>query len=129
MFPHDFDFAGDLATRLALDLSGNHRSRGPESTRSSIKHVRKIHYKWQQSESLPIATWRRMERLISIERTMIFIEWTASQSSSRSSSIGRLAVDPPHDRGTVDRVIAIVHSPEAPSDGGEYSWKNSTIAV
>ena len=105
------------------------RSRGPESTRSSIKHVREIHYKWQQSESLPIATWRRMEHLISIERTVIFIAWTTSQSSSRSSPIRRLAMDPPHDRGTLDRVIAIVHSPKAPSDGGEYLRKNSTIAV
>ena len=106
------------------------RSRGPESTQSSIKHVRDIHYKWQQSESLPIATWRRMECLISIERTVIFIEWTVSHSSSRSSQIGRLAVDPPHDCGTLDRgAIETVYSPEAPSDGGECSRKNSTITA
>ena len=29
------------------------------------------------------------------------------------------AVDPPHDHGILDRVIAILHSPEAPSDGGK----------
>ena len=28
------------------------------------------------------------------------------------------AVDAPHDRGLLDRAIAIVHSPEAPLDGG-----------
>ena len=39
------------------------------------------------------------------------------------------AVDPPHDHGVLDRVIAIVHSPEAPSDGGEDSWKKPTIMV
>ena len=39
------------------------------------------------------------------------------------------AVDPHHDRGTLDRVIAIVHSPKAPSNGGENLRKNSTIAV
>ena len=34
--PTRFFIAGDVATRRALDLGGNHRSRGPESTRSSI---------------------------------------------------------------------------------------------
>ena len=38
-------------------------------------------------------------------------------------------MDPPHDRGAVDRGIAIVHSAEASSDGGEDSRQNSTIAV
>ena len=39
------------------------------------------------------------------------------------------AVDPPHDWGTLDQVIAIIHSPEAPSDRQDDSQKNSTIAV
>ena len=39
------------------------------------------------------------------------------------------AVDAPHDRGLLDRAIAIVHSPEAPSDGTEDSWKKSMIVV
>ena len=39
------------------------------------------------------------------------------------------AVDAPHDRGLLDRVIAIVHSPKVPSDGWEDSWKKSTIVV
>ena len=38
-------------------------------------------------------------------------------------------MDPPHDHGTLDQGIAIVHSAEAPSDGGEDSQKNPTIAV
>ena len=33
------------------------------------------------------------------------------------------------DRGIMDCAIAIVHSPEAPSNDGEDSRKNSTIAV
>ena len=33
--------ASDVATRRASDLGRNNRSRGPESTRSSIKHVLK----------------------------------------------------------------------------------------
>ena len=36
MFPHDFYVLGDVATWLASDLSGSHRSRGPESMRSAI---------------------------------------------------------------------------------------------
>ena len=38
-------------------------------------------------------------------------------------------VDPPHDRGILDLVIMIVHLLKAPSNGGEDSRKNSTIAV
>ena len=106
------------------------RSRGPKSMRSSIHHVRDIHYKWQQSESVPIPTWGRMECRISIERVVIFIKWTVSQSSSRSSQLGWLAVDTPHDCGTLDHgTIETVYSLEAPSDGRECSRKNSTITA
>ena len=38
-------------------------------------------------------------------------------------------MDPPYDRGTLDRGIAIVHSAEAPSDDEEDSRKNPTIAL
>ena len=87
-------FAGDVDAQRASDCSravGDQRKgvdRMDVSPRDrQIKHVRYIHYKWKQSESLPITTWRRMECPISIERTVIIIEWTASQSSSRSSQM------------------------------------------
>ena len=87
-------FAGDVDAQRASDCSravGDQR-KGVNCVDVSpcdrqIKHVRYIHYKWQQLKSLPIATWRRMECPISIERTVIFIEWMASQSSSRSSQM------------------------------------------
>ena len=41
------------------------RSRGPESTRSSIQHVRKCSLKWRRSEGSQIATWRQEEGLSS----------------------------------------------------------------
>ena len=52
-----------------------------------------------------------------------------SRSSSRSSLIGQLTVDAPHDHNLLDRAIVTVPSPEALSDGYEVSRKNSTIAV
>ena len=45
------------------------------------------------------------------------------------SPIGWLAVEPPHDRGALDRGIAIVHPARASSNGVDDSWKNTTIAV
>ena len=44
------------------------RSRGPESTRSSMEHVREIMLKWPRSKGSPIATWLQWERPISIEQ-------------------------------------------------------------
>ena len=41
--PTCFSFASGMATRLASDLSENHQSRGPESTRSSI-NARALYY-------------------------------------------------------------------------------------
>ena len=87
-------FAGDVAAQRASDCSravGDQR-KGVDRVDlrprdRQIQHVRYIHYKWQESESLPIATWRRMECPISIEQTVIFIEWTTSQSSLRSSQM------------------------------------------
>ena len=46
--------------------SGRRRSRGPESTRSSNKHVPEITRKWTRSRGLPNDTWRRRKRQISI---------------------------------------------------------------
>ena len=87
-------FAGDVDAQRGSDCSRAVRDQRMGVDRvdlspcdRQIKHMRYIHYKWQQSESLPIATWRRMECPISIERTVIFIEWTTSQSSSRSSQM------------------------------------------
>ena len=94
MFPRNLYVAGGVDTSYASDCIravGDQRKgvdRVDLSPRDcQIKHVHYIHYKWQQSESLPIATWRRMECPISIERIVIFIGWTTSQSSSRSSQM------------------------------------------
>ena len=57
-------------------------------------------------------------------------DWRLSQKFLGDRAVDcHRAVDLPHDRGVLDRVIAIVHSPEAPSDGGEDSWKKPTIMV
>ena len=61
--------------------SRRRRSRGPESTRSSITHVRKCGFKWTRS-------WHLIAPRGFIRR---------SRYSSRFSQIGRLAMDLPHD--------------------------------
>ena len=52
------------------------------------------------------------------------LTWRHVQGSE-SSDLHRDVLD----RGVLDRAITIVHSPEAPSDGWEDSWKKSTIVV
>ena len=60
------------------------RSRGPESTRSSIQHVRKDSLKWRRSKGLACATWTILERWIFIKRRAL-----RSRSSPRSLPIWR----------------------------------------
>ena len=85
------------------------------------------------SRGLPDHTWRHQVCRIAIaigsrlHRTLI--HRTVVIFIAIFSPIGRLAVDPPHDRGALDRGIAIVHPAEASLDGVEDSWKDTTIAV
>ena len=45
MFPRDLSCTGHLAKSRALEAIGGRRSRGPESTRSSLEHVRQRIFK------------------------------------------------------------------------------------
>ena len=112
MFPHGF-------TLQATWRQGNRRmrserwwSRGLESTRSSMEHVRNILSKWTQSKGLTSNTWRLENRSIIIKRRSRDCDQTASSGAAWNSLARQILI-----------------SSRSPSDGGEDSWKNSTIAV
>ena len=56
------------------------RSRGPESTRSSNNHVRKIWDQWRRSKGVPDDTWRH-------EESLIFIKSNTSRSHDLHRSV------------------------------------------
>ena len=109
MFPHGLTLPVTWTRGRRRISSRWRRSRGPESTRSSIKHVRDMHVKWSRSRA-----HRRPRGFINdrdsasstkIRRPTRGRKWSVRFSSNalvgfaaRSSSGGRhQAVDSPHD--------------------------------
>ena len=102
--PTHFQYAGDVANAQALDLLANRRSRGPQSTRSSSKHVLQKGHKWSlierptsrhaafreapdphQIEVLKMIAIRRL-RLNLMKRRYMDSPWPWSSSDGWSSS-------------------------------------------
>ena len=88
-----------------------HRSRGLESTRSDLQHVREIEVKWPRSKGYAIATWYLQERPI-FRREAI-----NKSSDSWRQTLPMIVV-----YGI--RLIPIVCSPDTKSDGADKAWKN-----
>ena len=120
--PHVLPFAGDVATRRALDRGRNHRSRGPESTRSSIKARAEKNrvsgldgrLTWCHVEDAEATDPHRTDDVAIVIIIVIFFHRTA---------------DALRNLGPRDRAIVTLQSPEDRSNGVEELWKNSTIAV
>ena len=66
MFTHVFLLQATWRYGRCWIQSRRRRSRGPESTRSSNKHVQEITCKWTRSTCLPYNTWRRRKHPIFI---------------------------------------------------------------
>ena len=77
-----------------------------------MEHVRNILSKWTQSKGLPSNTWRLENRSIIIKRRSRDRDLTASSGAAWNSLVRQILI-----------------SSRSPSDDGEDSWKNSTIAV
>ena len=103
MFPRNLSVAGDVAASHASDPSTNLWSRGPESTRSSINaRAKKRRNKliWWRAYLMTRGGTRNVGSSSRFDHGFIgrwFIRW--SSSSSWSSLIGWLAVDPPLNLG------------------------------
>ena len=87
------------------------RSRGLESTRSNLQHVREIEVKWPRSEGYAIATWYLQKRPI-----------FRREAINKSSDGWRRTLPMIVVYGI--RLIPIVRSPETISDDADKAWEN-----